>query len=115
MNDDAPSEAERHLWYYWMHWRPTFWEDMTPEEEALLGPHGDYVGGLYDEGKVVLGGGIKEPPGGVVMFYADGRDEAEAIMRADPLHPSGVVDITLHEFMFLGFLGGTPHDFRAES
>lgn len=109
----APSEADRQLWYYWMHWRPTFWEDMTPEEEKLLGPHGEYVGRLYDQGRVVVAGGIKEPAGGVVMFSANGREDAEAVMRADPLHPASIVEITLHQFQFVGFIGGEPHDFRA--
>lgn len=103
------------LWYYWMHWRPTFWQDVTPEEEAVLGPHGDYVGQLYDQGRVVLAGAIKEPPGGVVLVYADGHEEAEATMKADPLYQSDIVEITLHEFQFVGFVGGTPHDFRTAS
>ena len=102
----------RGLWYYWLHWRPSFWEDMTPQEEAVLGPHGDYVGQLYDQGKVVLAGAIKEPPGGVVMFYADDREEAEFVMEDDPLTPARIVEMTLHEFQFVGFVGGTPHDFR---
>jgi len=99
------------LWHYWVHWRPTFWDDMTDAEDAALGPHSDYVGQLYDQGLVVLGGAVSEPPGGVVFFYADGRDEAEAIMKADPLYSSGIVEIKLHEFR-AGFVGGTSHDFR---
>ncbi len=97
-----------------MHWRPKFWDDMTPQEEEALGPHGDYVGQLYDEGRVVVAGAIAQPPGGVVMFYADSRDEAEEVMAADPLTAAGIVEMTLHEFRFVGFVGGQPHDFRTE-
>ena len=94
-----------------MHWRPTFFEDMTPEEQAVLGPHADYVGQLYDQNRVVVAGAIKEPAGGVVMFVAESRDEAEAIMSKDPLVPAGIVEITLHE-MNAGFVGGPPFDYR---
>jgi hypothetical protein len=93
-----------------MHWRPTFWEDMTPEEIEVLGPHGEYVGTLFDAGRVVVAGGIMEPPGGIVCFEADGRDEARAVMEADPLFPARIVEITLHELR-AGFIGGR-YDFR---
>ena len=99
------------VWYYWMHWRPTFWDDMTPVEDAALGPHSDYVGELYDQGRVVLAGAIPEPPGGVVFFLADNREQAEATMKKDPLVQSGIVDITLHE-LDPGFIGATPFDYR---
>lgn len=88
-----------------MHWRPTFWEDMTPEEDALLGPHTDYVRRLYDENRIAVAGGIMDPPGGIVCFYADDRDQATAIMEGDPLFAAGIVNITLHELR-AGFVGG---------
>ena len=99
------------VWYYWLHWRPTFWDDMTPEEDAALGPHSDYVGELYDQGRVVLAGGVREPAGGVVFFRAANRQEAEAIMNKEPLVQSGIVEITLHQLK-PGFIGATPFDYR---
>ncbi|HYN68922.1 MAG TPA: YciI family protein [Candidatus Eisenbacteria bacterium] len=98
------------LWYYWMHWRPTFWEDMTPQEDEVLGPHGDYVGRLHDAGRIVVAGGIMEPPGGIVCFYAEDRHEAQTTMEADPLFAAQIVEITLHELR-AGFVGGIRYAF----
>jgi uncharacterized protein YciI len=103
------------LWYYWMHWRPTFWNDMTPDEVAALKPHADYVASLYDEGRILLAGGITEPAGGAVFVFADSREEAEGVLANDPLVASGIVEITLHEFRPALIGTGPPFDFRARS
>ena len=63
---------------------------MTPEEDAALGPHSDYVGELCAQGRVVLAGAVPEPAGGVVFFFADNRDEAEAILNKEPLVQAGM-------------------------
>ncbi|MCA1587896.1 MAG: YciI family protein [Chloroflexi bacterium] len=101
------------VWYYWMHWRATFWDDMTAEEVDVLGPHADYVERLHDENRVVVAGGIMEPAGGIVCFFATDRDDATSVMEADPLYAANIVDITLHE-LHAGFIGGTRYSLANE-
>ncbi len=98
------------MWFYWMHWRPTLWEDMTPDEDAEVTRHSGYVKQLYDEGRIVLAGAVLEPATGLVFFNADGEDEARAIMEADPVYAAQIVEVTLHQFN-AGFVGGVPFDY----
>jgi uncharacterized protein YciI len=98
------------LWFYRIHWRPTIWEDMTPEETEPMTPHSDYMKRLYDEGRVVLGGFTDDPLGAYVFLDVNSRHQAERLMKGDPLFAAGIVKITLHEFS-AGFIGGTPYDF----
>lgn len=97
----------RFIWFYWLHWRPTLWDDMTPDEDALLDVHSEYVRRLNGEGRIVLAGAVEQPVIGFVFFYADSADEAEAVMRADPLFHARIVEMTVHKFN-AGFVGSVP-------
>jgi uncharacterized protein YciI len=85
---------------------------MTPEETELMTPHSEYMKRLYDEGRVVLGGSTDDPLG-YVFLDANSRDEAQRLMKGDPLFAAGIVEITLHEFS-AGFIGGAPYDFMLD-
>jgi uncharacterized protein YciI len=102
----ADEVASRGVWFYWIHWRSTFWDDMSEDEIAVLKAHARHVKGLYDQSRVLLAGAVSEPPIGFVWVYADGRDEARELMEQDPLYASGIVEITLHEFDS-GFIGSS--------
>jgi uncharacterized protein YciI len=94
-------------WVYELHWRPTFWEDMTGREEGLLGEHDRYVESLYTQGLVVLAGAIVDPPTGLIFIRATDEDTAKTIMARDPCVLSRVVDVTLHAFD-AGYVGAGP-------
>ena len=85
-------------WVYQLHWRPTFWEDMTDREESLLGEHDRYVESLHTRGLVGLAGAILDPPTGLIFIRATDEDGAKAIMAGDPCVRANIVAVTLHAF-----------------
>jgi len=91
-------------WVYQLHWRPTFWEDMTDREESALGEHDRYVESLHTQGLVVLAGAILDPPTGLIFIRATDEDAAKTIMASDPCVLSRVVEVTLHSFE-AGYVG----------
>jgi uncharacterized protein YciI len=93
-------------WVYQLHWRPTFWEDMTAREEGALGEHDRYVERLHTQGLVVLAGVILDPPTGLIFIQATDEDAAKTIMARDPCVVSRVVDVTLHSFE-AGYVGAS--------
>lgn len=92
------------IWVYQLHWRPTLWDDMTDDEQAIIGDHDRYIDTLHERGIVVLAGPTIEPPTGMVFFRAADEDEARTIMAADPCAIAGIVDMTLHAFD-AGYIG----------
>lgn len=66
--------------------RPTFAEDMTPDERATMSAHGAYWAALMDAGKAVAFGPVYDPAGsyGLGIVVVENRAEAEAIRDADP-------------------------------
>ena len=70
------------VWVYQLHWRQTFWEDMTDREEGVLGEHDRYVDSLYTQGHVVLAGAILDPPTGLIFIQATDEDNARTIMAS---------------------------------
>jgi uncharacterized protein YciI len=78
--------------------RPTFLEDSTPEEDAVMGAHFEYLKGLLDEGKLILAGPSLEPPFGVIVFEAETEDEARRLIDSDPSVSAGLQTPELHPF-----------------
>jgi hypothetical protein len=66
--------------------RPTFADDMTPDERATLSDHAAYWGGLLNAGKAVAFGPVDDPAGsyGLGVLLVEDQAEAEAIRDADP-------------------------------
>lgn len=71
--------------------RPTFLEDRTPAEAAVIGQHFEYLKGLHGQGRAILFGRcLDAPPLGLVILMADSQEAAEAMMRADPAVVAGI-------------------------
>ena len=72
--------------------RPTFADDMTPEEQKIMGVHFGYLKKLAEEGKVVLAGpsvnGTKTF--GIIVVEVANEAEARAILEGDPSYKAGV-------------------------
>jgi uncharacterized protein YndB with AHSA1/START domain len=67
--------------------RPTFAQDMTAEERALMTEHGAYWHGRLAEGRVVAFGPVLDPKGAWGMGLVRANDEAEvaAFEAGDPV------------------------------
>jgi len=73
-------------------------EDSTPEENAVMGAHFEYLEGLLAEGRLILAGPSLDPPFGVIVFEAETEDEARRLVEADPSVAAGLQKPELHPF-----------------
>jgi uncharacterized protein YciI len=78
--------------------RPTFMEDSTPEEDAVMSAHFEYLKGLLAEGRLILAGPSLDPPFGIIVFEADDEEEARRVIAADPSVAAGVQTPELHPY-----------------
>jgi uncharacterized protein YndB with AHSA1/START domain len=71
--------------------RPTFMQDMTADERAIMQAHSRYWHGKLGEGVAVAFGPVADPAGGWGLGIVQVRDEAQltAIQAADPAIESG--------------------------
>jgi uncharacterized protein YciI len=72
--------------------RPTFVQDMTEAERAMMGAHAEYWGGLLASGTAVLFGPVLDPSGpyGLGVLELDDPAEVEKITSADPAVQGGL-------------------------
>ena len=72
--------------------RPTFHEDMSEEERAIMARHAEYWAGLVERGGVVVYGPVVDSTGswGLGVVRAASRDEVVALAQADPAISSGM-------------------------
>jgi len=66
--------------------RPTFAQDMTPDERAIMMQHVSYWREFLDEGKLLVYGPVMDPKGayGFGVMIAENEDEVKAFIAADP-------------------------------
>ncbi|SRR5258706_11994208 len=66
--------------------RPSFAQDMTAEERAVMQQHVVYWRHLMEQGKVVVFGPVLDPNGiyGAGVIAVEDDEEAKALMAADP-------------------------------
>jgi uncharacterized protein YndB with AHSA1/START domain len=71
--------------------RPSFMQDMTPDERAVMQAHSQYWRSKLAEGTAIAFGPVADPSGGWGLGILEVRDEAElhAIQAADPAIQSG--------------------------
>jgi uncharacterized protein YciI len=79
--------------------RPTFAEDATQAEEALMEQHLAYWKDLSDKGLWLFGGPVLDPRGvyGILAVRAATEDEARALGNGDPAVKAGVIKIEVAE------------------
>jgi uncharacterized protein YciI len=73
-------------------------DEPTPEEEARLGEHFEYLSRAFEEGRLILAGPCLDGEFGVVLFRAATDDEALEFMRGDPAVRHGLMTAELHPF-----------------
>lgn len=72
--------------------RPTFGQDMTAEERALMQQHVKYVGEAFSQGSVLIYGPVMATAGAFGMAVLEMNDAAEVqkFMAEDPSIKSGL-------------------------
>jgi len=66
--------------------RPTFAQDMTPDERAIMNQHVIYWKALMADGKVVVFGPVMDPAGpyGMGVVSVGSEPEVQELMASDP-------------------------------
>jgi uncharacterized protein YciI len=72
--------------------RPTFVEDMTDDERAMMAEHAQYWRQLLDDGVAVVFGPVLHPAGPYGLAVVEVTDQAHAdrIIAADPAVRGGL-------------------------
>ena len=73
-------------------------DGTTPEEEARLGEHFEYLNRALDDGKLILAGPCEDGEFGIVVFRAASENEALEFMQSDPAVRHGLMTAELHPF-----------------
>ncbi len=83
--------------------RPTFVQDMTAEERALMGEHAAYARDFFDRGKLLSYGPVFDPEGsfGFAVLQVESEGELEQFKANDPTVLAGMNRYT-HAPMMLG-------------
>ena len=78
--------------------RPDFLAMMTSEELSVMQQHLAYVQGLFDQGKLLLGGAATDGAIGVLVLRVGSPEEAQRIFDDDPAVRAGISHSELHPF-----------------
>ena len=74
---------KQHYYFKLIPPRPTFAQDMTDEERALMKQHTAYFQQQFDAGKVLLYGPVMAPDGAFGVGILEVADESEARQFAE--------------------------------
>jgi uncharacterized protein YciI len=66
--------------------RPTFAQDMTPEERSIMQQHSAYWREFMDKGMVIVFGPVLDPKGayGLGVMEVDNEDQVHEFIKNDP-------------------------------
>lgn len=73
-----------------------FFDDMLPEEAAVMSDHFDYLKQALAEGKLLLAGPMLDQTFGVGLLHVESEEAAWAFMQADPSVKANVQRLELH-------------------
>ena len=76
--------------------RHEFFENPTPQEEAVIEAHYEYLKKATTEGVVLLAGPCLDESFGVVVFKAESDESARVFMFNDPSVKNNVMMAELH-------------------
>lgn len=76
--------------------RDGFFEQPTPEEEAAMSEHFEYLKQAAAAGTVVLAGPCLDDTFGIIVFRAENEQVANAFMMNDPSVKKNVMMAELH-------------------
>ncbi len=70
--------------------RPTFADDATDTEAAIIGRHFDYLKQQFADGRVLMIGRVDDARFGLALVVASSEGDAQEIMEGDPAISEGV-------------------------
>jgi uncharacterized protein len=72
--------------------RPSFAEDMSEDEAAIMGEHAGYWQALLERGTAIVFGPVADPAGswGLAVVEADREEDVRALAADDPAVRSGL-------------------------
>ncbi len=79
--------------------RPTWPDDVTPDEEKVMQKHYEYMRNLVRQKKVLMAGPVFDFKFGLVIVQVASREEAEEILRNDPSVVAGLHTYELSEMV----------------
>lgn len=91
-------DSIKHYIYMIKPTRPNMINQMTPEEEAIIDKHFDYLKKAFDEGKLILAGPCLDGVFGIVIIKAETQGIAADFMNNDPAVADKVMSGELHPF-----------------
>jgi len=71
-------------------------DEATPQEEATLGEHFEYLQRALNDEKLILAGPCEDGEFGIVVFRAATEKEALEFMQSDPAVRHGLMTAELH-------------------
>jgi len=79
--------------------RPNFVMSMTPDEQATMRAHGEFLQGQLAAGTLVVAGPVMDPAGpyGMAVFEAESMDALQRLLERDPAKAIG-----RHEILPMG-------------
>jgi|SRR5271157_2784131 len=77
-------------------YRHGFFEDPTPEENAVMEKHFQYLNEAAEAGQVLLAGPCLDETFGVVILRSENEAAAEAFMFKDPAVKKNIMAAELH-------------------
>jgi len=78
--------------------RPTFGEDATEQESAVIAEHFKYLQNLLVENVLVMAGRADDAHLGIVILKAESLEKANKIMQNDPAVVNNIFTGELHLF-----------------
>lgn len=76
--------------------RQEFFENPTPQEDAVMEAHYEYLKQATEQGVVLLAGPCLDETFGIVVLTAESESAARAFMLNDPCVKSNVMMAELH-------------------
>ena len=86
----------------------------TPENQQKMAGHIAYMGELYDQGILVMGGPFTDAESGMLVLKADSFEAAKAIMAKDPAFGGGLIKAVWFHPWFAAFSRPDNHKFTME-
>jgi uncharacterized protein YciI len=79
--------------------RPSFAQDITPAEGAIMDAHAKYLQGLFERGVCLFAGPVFDPRGvyGIAVLAAENEAAARAFASSDPCVKAGLQRMELAE------------------
>lgn len=87
--------------------RPTFGDDATEAESAIIGRHFEYLSDLHAKGILLLAGRTAGAEFGIGILEVDSESTARALMESDPAVSEKVFTAELYPYR-LALLAGRP-------